>query len=246
MNRQSRISSMLKRNPGKTAAKWLSLAATDLQHAIRAEAGLYVGNVKCVVDGKIATVHSPLGQVVCVTCGKVMPWSASGTHAGHFASGRSHGVVLEEHGIFPQCYRCNEILSGNVAAYTIFMLDQYGQDVVDDLRRRANNWTLGMEGERVEIFPHTIERLAGLRVDYRDRSAAAELAMGRSCGQPSQPSSERKSHASNQDPKKEGHKESRKKEESRKGASNGLERVPSAAANDPVRLRSRRASSRNA
>ena len=137
--------------------------ARDLQKAIRAEAGAFVGRVKAVVGGKVATIESKLGEVVCVTCGKVMPWSASGTHAGHFVPGRAASIVLEEIGIHPQCYVCNEQLSGSQAAYEKYMLEVYGQEVIDELRAMAR-----------ETKQWDREELVVKRYGYRERIKRAE------------------------------------------------------------------------
>lgn len=57
--------------------------------------------------------------------------------AGHFVPGRGNGVLLDERGVHPQCYRCNCILHGNLIEYYPFMVRTYGQEVVDELRRNA-------------------------------------------------------------------------------------------------------------
>lgn len=76
-----------------------------------------------------AAAADDCGLIVCVTCGKVMPWSAKGSHAGHWSPGDS--VAFVELNCHPQCYRCNDRLSGNLQAYDAYMRDTYGQHVMD-------------------------------------------------------------------------------------------------------------------
>lgn len=54
-------------------------------------------------------------------------------HAGHLVSGRTNGVLFNERGVFPQCYACNVCRQGMGPEYTVFIIENYGQQVVDDL-----------------------------------------------------------------------------------------------------------------
>ena len=149
-------------------------ASTAMQKAIRAESGAFVGNVKCVVNGVVETVYSQLGQVVCVTCGVGMPWSSTGTHAGHFLGSRNAYIVFEELGVHPQCANCNKHQSGKPEAYRIYMLDVYGQEIIEDLERRKRGWFLDEDGNEQRLEPLTREQLVLKRISYLDRIKAAE------------------------------------------------------------------------
>lgn len=76
------------------------------------------------------------GICMCVTCGKHFRWDAGikEAHTGHFVAGSTNSVVFDERNAHPQCSHCNYYLSGNQEVYTQFMVDTYGQDVVDELR----------------------------------------------------------------------------------------------------------------
>lgn len=71
------------------------------------------------------------GICECVTCGDRYYYKA--IHAGHFIDGRHGAVLFDERGIFPQCLTCNVFLKGNKVPYTLFMLDKFGKEVVDEL-----------------------------------------------------------------------------------------------------------------
>ena len=95
-----------------------NLVAKDLQKAIRMEAA----------DDR--------GMCRCVTCGKRDHYKRM--HGGHFVPGRRMSVLFIELNIHPQCIHCNNYLSGNVMEYERFMLESYGQDVVDEIRDAKN------------------------------------------------------------------------------------------------------------
>ena len=84
--------------------------------------------------------------------------------AGHLVSGRTNGVLFDERGIFPQCYACNVCRQGMGAEYTVFVIENYGQDVVDDLikkRREAVTFTREQLHEMMEEYKERIEKAGG-------------------------------------------------------------------------------------
>lgn len=72
------------------------------------------------------------GMVECVTCGVVKHFKEM--QAGHFLSGRSNGILLDPRCVHPQCYSCNVCKHGNIENYYPFMLEKYGQEVIDELK----------------------------------------------------------------------------------------------------------------
>ena len=74
------------------------------------------------------------GYVSCVTCGVTRQWN-DGMQGGHFISRRytAHKLTLEN--VHPQCARCNGPLRGNNVQYTLYMIDMYGRDFVEELER---------------------------------------------------------------------------------------------------------------
>lgn len=72
------------------------------------------------------------GMVKCVTCPKVAHWKTM--QAGHFIPGRHNSILFDERGCHSQCYACNcGWLKGNPRKYNKYMLEVYGQDVIDEL-----------------------------------------------------------------------------------------------------------------
>jgi len=76
----------------------------------------------------------------CFTCGKAFwdeklgEFGIKGLEAGHY-----HHNVLDflEENIHAQCSRCNHYLSGNLAIYTLRMIDKYGLKRVYELEIEA-------------------------------------------------------------------------------------------------------------
>lgn len=77
------------------------------------------------------------GYVSCVTCGRTLHWKS--LHAGHFIpQAQGDAVRYDPRNIHPQDDKCNIYLGGNIDKYYPYMLDRYGQDVVDELRALSN------------------------------------------------------------------------------------------------------------
>ncbi len=163
--RDRMIETVIKRGRGKYVS---AILAPLFQEMIRAEAAAKPeGWYPTVVDGKLATVFRRVGQCVCVTCGKVLPWKGSGVlEAGHFIPGRGMSILFEENGVHPQCNYCNQQLSGNQANYRLWMQLAYGQEEVDRLRRLK---------QTTRIF--TREELVDMRIEFQERLNAAEEKM---------------------------------------------------------------------
>ncbi len=143
--------------------------AKPFQRCIRAEAGaLPVGMTHAVVDGELIQVFRRVGECVCVTCGKVGPWSSGlgGMHTGHFLASRRNSILFEEANVAPQCSRCNRYQSGAPQQFRTWMLAVRGEEIV----------------KRLERLKHTDrhfdrEELVDMRIEYQARLKAAEERM---------------------------------------------------------------------
>jgi hypothetical protein len=98
------------------------------------------------------------GFAECVSCGAKKHWKQ--LHGGHFVSGRSHGVVLDERNVWPQCRNCNYYKSGNQEGYLTFMLATFGIDVVEAIKRNRHR-------ERKWTRPELLELRAAIRKEIR-------------------------------------------------------------------------------
>ncbi len=149
---------------GKVAAKY--------QRMVRAEAGAKpAGMVAAVMLGAVVMVWRDAGQCVCVTCGKVGPWTGNyfgggAIETGHFVPGRYASILFEPSNSHPQCKHCNHHLGGNQANYELFIQYAYGRKEPDRLRRLKN------ESRR---FTH--EELVDMKLEFQARLKAAEEQM---------------------------------------------------------------------
>jgi hypothetical protein len=74
------------------------------------------------------------GYGKCCSCGEVFGWDF--LHGGHFQpKGRHYNAAsYEEDNVHIQCATCNTYRGGNPAGYSKFMLDNYGEDVIEYLK----------------------------------------------------------------------------------------------------------------
>ena len=83
----------------------------------------------------LLTTNDPF-MGVCSTCGAMKAFKE--LQAGHFADGRTYGVLFDERGVNIQCVHCNIFLRGNKIEYNEFMLKKHGRKVILDIRRKQH------------------------------------------------------------------------------------------------------------
>lgn len=71
------------------------------------------------------------GICKCVTCWAEMPYTE--IQNWHFISRGNMKYRFSEENCHPQCYKCNCILSGNYQRYTMYMIDKYWMDKVQEM-----------------------------------------------------------------------------------------------------------------
>lgn len=80
-----------------------------------------------------------LEQGSCVTCGRPYPLSGvGGLQAGHFIAGRGNSLLFDERNCHAQCYGCNMGRGGAYVEYFVFMEQNYGREVIEELRRKRH------------------------------------------------------------------------------------------------------------
>ncbi|HDY88114.1 MAG TPA: hypothetical protein ENH82_08390 [bacterium] len=75
--------------------------------------------------------------IECCTCNRVRSFRQM--DAGHFisrGSGGGSGVYFDERNVNTQCKSCNAFHQGAPLEYNDFMKEKYGQEVIDELRRK--------------------------------------------------------------------------------------------------------------
>jgi len=140
--------------------------APVFQRMVRAEAAaLPDGDTPAIRNGQLVQIYRTVGQCVCVTCGRVGPWSEGlgGMHTGHFLGSRANSILFEEFNVACQCSRDNRYESGAPQRFRMWMLAVRGQAVVQRLERLRN-----------EVVSFSKEELVDKRIGYQDRLKAAE------------------------------------------------------------------------
>jgi len=102
------------------------------------------------------------GYVTCVTCGKKALWN-DGMQAGHFIpKAKGNSVYFEEENCHVQDISCNIFKSGNYIEYTLYMLDMYGREKIDELEALAKTelkFTRSDHEEAIEDLKQKIKEL---------------------------------------------------------------------------------------
>ena len=101
------------------------------------------------------------GMAECVTCGKWLPWTEG--DAGHWIpQARGNSVRYDPRNIHFQCKNCNGRLGSNPANYAVFMANEYGVEVMQELLAKSRTVTRYRRQDYLEIIDDMAGRLASL------------------------------------------------------------------------------------
>lgn len=81
--------------------------------------------------------YSEGGLSECVTCGKIKEWRYQ--HCGHYVSRTCLPLRWDEKNTHVQCVACNLYKEGNKPNYTIYLIKEYGNDVLEYFEAKKNN-----------------------------------------------------------------------------------------------------------
>ena len=76
-------------------------------------------------------------RTVCVTCGDRKPWKQH--QNGHFYTRGRYATRWDDNNCHVQCMPCNVFLSGNYINYTMYMIDRYGREAVEQLEIKSKS-----------------------------------------------------------------------------------------------------------
>lgn len=109
-----------------------SKASAAFSRYIRLRDALEYCQGKGIDTGQFARPEDIIG--VCCTCGTVKQWFRM--DAGHFKGrglGGGSGTYFDERNVHLQCKQCNGFQGGRVQDYEKFIIEKYGQRVLDEL-----------------------------------------------------------------------------------------------------------------
>jgi hypothetical protein len=97
---------------------------------------------------------------VCVTCGKTKPTFGKGCiHSGHWLGGRKGKNLFSELGVNGQCAGCNLFGAGMQVAYTAWMTEHHGHEIMDAIVLQANT-----------PYKYTVDELVAIRAEYEAKA----------------------------------------------------------------------------
>lgn len=94
--------------------------------------------------------HATDGFCTCCTCGKTGDWRSF--DGGHFISRQFNATCLLEENIHTQCKGCNRFMAGKFDDYTIFMINTYGVEFIEELNQLKHQGKKFTRGELMDII----------------------------------------------------------------------------------------------
>ena len=144
-----------------------TVVAKMFQRMVRAEAAAQpTGYTNAIDDGMLIMVYRHVGECVCVTCGKVLPWNVNGMDSGHLISRAYLATLLDPDNCAPQCVGCNQHYHGKPNEFRQWLVAVRGMETVvrlEELKRKTVEWSR--------------DDLVDMRIEYGERLRAAEAKM---------------------------------------------------------------------
>ena len=104
------------------------------------------------------------GMCICVTCGKPYHWKK--IHAGHYIVRVWIRTRYDKFNVHPQCCYCNTWLGGCPEMYHDYIVDKYGQKVLDSLKVISRTAPNSADRDELEKLIETLKpAVAKLRKD---------------------------------------------------------------------------------
>ena len=97
------------------------------------------------------------GYVKCVTCGAIREWDDQ-MEAGHYISRDKKATKYDERNVHVQCKSCNNYHSGEIAEYAVYLVSEYGQNILLELVRKGR-----------EYKKFTLDELKQMAKKYREK-----------------------------------------------------------------------------
>jgi hypothetical protein len=100
---------------------------------------------------------SPMGQVICYTCGKL--GTIKTMQAGHGIAGRNNAVLFEEDLVRPQCVGCNFFGGGKYGIFMDKLIKQYGAERFSQLVMMSTMTVQRKAQDYIEIYETYTQKL---------------------------------------------------------------------------------------
>jgi hypothetical protein len=100
---------------------------------------------------------SPMGQVICYTCGKL--GTVKTMQAGHGIAGRNNAILFEEKVVRPQCVGCNFFGGGKYAIFTGKLMDELGYQEYRCLVKKATQTVQRKAQDYIDLYETYTQKL---------------------------------------------------------------------------------------
>ena len=101
----------------------------------------------------IRRTHCPNGYGQCVSCGSYLHWTEG--DAGHFCSRKHNATRYDKRNVQFQCRVCNRWQEGRKYEFGKYLIDEYGEGIIDELNKLAHTnkrFTVDELKEMIEQF----------------------------------------------------------------------------------------------
>lgn len=109
------------------------------------------------------------GYCACVSCGKMFHYRE--LDCGHFIPRGTLSIRWDEQNAHAQCHHCNRFREDAYIDYTLWMMDTYGEEVVERLRAEKHKTTYFRRNEyeiMIDYYAGKLAKLASGITKYSD------------------------------------------------------------------------------
>lgn len=96
------------------------------------------------------------GRIYCISCGKPLEMGTTDCQGGHYISKTDRATETEPDNIWPQCAKCNVLLSGNIPAYRYNLVRLIGEERVN----RIDDMSMARKGNEEAMLRLSEEDIA--------------------------------------------------------------------------------------
>ena len=100
------------------------------------------------------------GYITCYTCGKKVHYKKA--HASHYIDRKHLATRWDERNVKPSCIYCNTFLEGNKDEYTLHLLKDYGEGILQELNQAKHTPTKYYQKDLEDLLEYYEDKLSTL------------------------------------------------------------------------------------
>lgn len=121
-----------------------------------------VKNLKKKADSAFSIYIRKRDRGKCYTCGKVAHWKEM--QASHFVSRNHNNTRYDEDNVKCACYQCNVMFDGNKDVFAFRLVQDYGQNILQELQDKKNvlkSWSVEELLDIIALYEQKAKGLNG-------------------------------------------------------------------------------------